>query len=366
MEIAGHIDEVREAIKLGQFVNEAAVCQGVVLRLLGALGWPVFDPMRVAPEYAVEGRRVDLALCHPANKPLVFVEVKQVGKSEGADRQLFEYAFHLGVPMAVLTDGGEWHFFLPAEQGNYSERRVYRLNLLERDSDECVARLRRYLGYEDVCSGRALDQARLDYQDVSRERQIRAVLSEAWAKLIEEPDKLLVELVADKVESLCGYKPDPDAVTEYLFSLAGAATELGTKTEMLAPDVVVSPTQPESSAVESSKAAIDFTLKGQQFVCNSARDVLLQLFEELSRRDRIFCERLAARPKHGSKRRYVARSKYDLYPGRRDLAEGESCQLANGWWVGTNHSRRSIQKIVEMACEVAGLRLGRDLVVRLG
>ena len=30
----------------------------------------------VAPEYSLEGRRVDFALCHPAGKPLVFVEVK--------------------------------------------------------------------------------------------------------------------------------------------------------------------------------------------------------------------------------------------------------------------------------------------------
>jgi hypothetical protein len=48
--------------------------------------------------------------------------------------------------MAVLTDEQEWHFFLPTEQGDYGERRVYKLDLLERDSQEAEAGLERYLG----------------------------------------------------------------------------------------------------------------------------------------------------------------------------------------------------------------------------
>src|SRR5688500_12535381 len=124
MTLTSVIERVREAMRTGQYVNEAAISHGVVLPILNELGWPVFDPTVVAPEYTVEGRRVDFALCHPRNRPSVFVEVKQPGRSEGADRQLFEYAFHLGVPVALLTDGREWHFYLPSGQGLYQERRV--------------------------------------------------------------------------------------------------------------------------------------------------------------------------------------------------------------------------------------------------
>jgi predicted type IV restriction endonuclease len=124
------IEEIREAIRVGRFTNEAAVSQGVVLRILHALSWPTYDTQIVSPEYSVEGRRVDFALCHPAGKPAVFIEVKGVGQSDATgERQLFEYAFHKGVPMAILTDGQEWQFFLPAEQGDYGERRVYKLDI---------------------------------------------------------------------------------------------------------------------------------------------------------------------------------------------------------------------------------------------
>jgi predicted type IV restriction endonuclease len=109
-----HISEIRDGIKKSRFTNEAAISQGIVLRLLTSLQWPTYDTQIVFPEYALSGRRVDFALCHPPNKPLVFIEVKQnIEKSELGERQLFEYAFHEGVPTAVLTDGREWHFFLP-------------------------------------------------------------------------------------------------------------------------------------------------------------------------------------------------------------------------------------------------------------
>ena len=114
MTLENHIEDIRAGIKAGRFVNEAAVSQGIILRLLQALGWPSYHTPVVCLEYALEGRRVDHALCHPSSKPIAFVEVKQVGQSDGAQRQLFEYAFYIGVPLAILTDGQEWNFFLPS------------------------------------------------------------------------------------------------------------------------------------------------------------------------------------------------------------------------------------------------------------
>jgi predicted type IV restriction endonuclease len=128
------IEAIRNGLRAGRFANEAAISQGIVLRILSELSWPAYDTTVVWPEYALQGRRVDFALCHPPGKPIVFIEVKQVGQGTDAERQLFEYAFHLGVPLAILTTGQEWQFFLPAERGDYGERRVYKLDLLVRAS----------------------------------------------------------------------------------------------------------------------------------------------------------------------------------------------------------------------------------------
>ena len=187
--------DIRSGIKAGRYVNEATVSQGVVQRLLNTLGWPVYDTEVVAPEYSLGGRRGDYALCHPPREPAILIEVKQVGQSKGADRQLFEYAFHRGVPMAILTDGQEWNFFLPTEQGDYSERQLYELDILERDPQEAESSLKRYLEYEAVRSGQAIEAARRDYRNAARKRQAQRTLPDAWAKLIESEDELLVELL---------------------------------------------------------------------------------------------------------------------------------------------------------------------------
>ncbi|MGF6724176.1 hypothetical protein P3T43_003543 [Paraburkholderia sp. GAS41] len=381
MGLANDIEDVRSGIKAGRFTNEASVSQGIVLRLLNSLSWQTYDTRVVCPEYSLSGRRVDYALCHPAGRPIAFIEVKQIGQSDRAERQLFEYAFHVGVPMAILTDGQEWNFFLPGEQGDYGERRVYKLDIVERDIPTCVARLERYLKHEFVASGAALDAAREDYRNVAKERQIVAALPDAWERLVSDEDELLLEIVADRVENLCGFKPDPDTVAKWLKQrLASAAPrrEIGavreqpsfpqksTKTLAFAPPTTSASGNRVTRQPASPSSSVGFVLDGRHYPGRNACDVMVQVFEAMVLKDVSFAERFAALPKHGRTRRYLARTADELYPGRPDLCREHSIKLKTGWWVSTNHSRATISRIIEMACDVVGLRFGSDLAVNLG
>lgn len=364
MAIKDFIERAQGLLRQGALISEAAVSQGILLPALHELGWPVFDTTIVAPEYSVEGRRVDYALCHPPNRPAVFVEVKKTGLSEGADRQLFEYAFHTGVPMAILTDGQEWSFYLPGEQGRYDERRVYKLDLLERDADQASSRLTRYLAYQRLCSGEALNAARADYQNVAKDREIEATFPKAWHSLLEEQDSLLLDLIAEKVENLCGYKPDPDACGRFLRS---RMTQIGLgevpprKAVLpLVPPIHANSMQPSIRTQNLRTRTVDqfsFVFKGKPYDAGSAREVMTTIFQLLAEEDKTFLDRFATR-KHGKKRRYLARDRRELYPGRPDLGEQHSVEIAPGWWIGTNYSRRNIQDIIDLAIEVAGPQLG--------
>ena len=366
-DLHAEISEVRQALLAGQFASEAAISQGAVLRLLNGLGWPTWTTTVVVPEFSLQGRRVDFALCHPAGKPAVFVEVKQFGITDGAERQLFEYAFHVGVPLAILTNGREWSFFVPGEQGDYGERRVYKLDLVERELDECVNRLKRYLSYPDVCSGLAIENARLDYRAVSRGREIRLKLPEAWRQLLVE-DEFVAELLAERVEALCGYKPVLDTVVEFLRAHATSGAPPGAGPARAAP----APAQPQRlmttalADVASSRNEIGFELRGRWTAVRNGRELLIRVFEMLDRTDPTFCERFGAMATHGRSRRYLAQRREDLYPGRPDLAADHSHQLKPGWWLGTNHSHAAVRKIISMARGVAGLKFGTDLRVELG
>lgn len=209
----------RQRLAESAFGSEAAISAGVVLPVLDALGWPTYDPSVVVPEYRVETRRVDFALL-TRGTPAVFVEVKQPGTIDGADRQLFEYAFHEGVPMAVLTDGATWHVYLPAMQGSYDERRVYLLDLAERPPEESAERLARYLARAAVESGEAEERAKADYRRSRQRRGAAEAIPQAWASLVGGESTRLVDVLAAEVQTLSGFQPHPDDVEAFLRGLA--------------------------------------------------------------------------------------------------------------------------------------------------
>ena len=198
------------------FPNEQAISQGIVLRLLRELGWDTYDTAVVWPEYQTGGGRADFALCHPPSKPAIFIEVKHVGRAEGAVQQALQYAFHCGVPFVVLTDGRSWSFYLPAEQGDYDERRVYKLDLYERSPREAAETFRRYLARENVGSGKSLGAARTEYRNRNRRSQAKTAIPEAWRELVQKRDSRLLESLADAVESKVGFPPDADDVVAFL------------------------------------------------------------------------------------------------------------------------------------------------------
>jgi len=109
--------------------------------------------------------------------------------------------------------------FYPTGQGNYRERRVCELDLLEGDSEKSATHLNRYLNYEKIRTREAVRAIEEDYQKVSRQRQAAARLPEAWGKLVEEADEFLLHAVAEKTESLCGHRPTDQQVLDFLKSL---------------------------------------------------------------------------------------------------------------------------------------------------
>ena len=270
----------------------------------------------------------------------------------------FEYAFHAGVPMAVLTDGQEWNFYLPSGKGSYEERRFYKIDILEREIEEIVKCFILYLSFEKVCSGESIKAAHDDYENVTKDRQVNEYLPKAWQKLVEEQDITLMDLVSEEVADLCGYKPATDTVAMFLTQL----TMIG-PTDQHTAIMEKTGVEPYPPPINPSNKFI-FNLKGQKYEANSAIDVLIKVLEKLSSLDPTFLTRFASR-KHGRNRRYIAKTKDELYPGRKDLASNPnmSSQLSSGWFVGKNYNQDSIEKIIKMACEVAGISFGHDLII---
>jgi len=213
------ISKIAERLSSQQYQSETAVREAIVLPILQALNWDVYDPDSVVREFPLGQRRVDYALSTNPPHKQAFIEVKAVGQSVGADRQLFEYAFHEGIPFAILTDGKEWNFFLPGEQGSYEERRIQKLDMLERPAGDACKILRRYLQFERMKSGEAINDARFDYQNIARRRTAAVTVPNAWKALLSDADDLLIDLITEKVEAMCGFRPGAEDVEDFLAAL---------------------------------------------------------------------------------------------------------------------------------------------------
>jgi len=99
---------------------------------------------------------------------------------------------------------------------------------------------------------------------------------------------------------------------------------------------------------------------GERRLVHTAQDVLITVLEVLARRDSGFLPRLAR--EQSRTRRVVAREREALYPGSPHLAK-YARDVGGGWWVGTNVSRRDIERAVAACRRVeSGLRHA-DIVV---
>jgi hypothetical protein len=363
MSVETILSEIITRLRQSRFPNEQAISQGIVLRVLQELGWDTWDTTVVWPEYQTGQGRADFALCHPPSKPALFIEVKQPGKAEDAVRQALEYAFHTGVPFTVLTDGRTWSFYLPAEQGTYEDRRVYKLDLFERPAAEVAETLSRYLSYAQVASGEALETARKEYRSLNRRSQARAAIPEAWRELVEKGDELLVEMVASAVESKAGVRPEDDDVAEFLATLNKPVIVEAARSNVSQPPALGAQyPAPQRAAGESSRRG-RLILRDKAYPYNNAKDAMVIVLRELAKTDPSFLERCSQHPDaQGRKRRYIARTPVELYPDREDLREMRE-PLPDGWLVATNLNNVLKKTIIRLAAQVAGLTFGKDVVV---
>jgi len=367
------IKEICDSLKRGSFASEAEISLGVVIRLLNTLGWDTWHSKVVTPEFPVKmetdsprgkSKAVDYALCHPPGKPSVLIEVKDVGKANAkGEKQLFEYCFRQGVPLAVLTDGRFWGFFLPSGQGTFEERRFATVNLEDGDIDESAKIISRYLAFEDVRAGEAQRRAYEDYNAFQQQNEAAANFKKVWVELLREPPEVLKDWFCKRVEQTSDVRPDLRRVEDFIRDQGrkiGAASDSQTP-----PSYRQGTIEPVSEPDKGQQEKFSFTFRGQTERFRHGKELLVGVFERLLQEDAQLYEKLEPRLK-GRTRQYLARDRSAIYPNDPKLAETQAESLSNGWWIGTSSDNSTKRKQIQKACHVAGIKFGEDLIVKLG
>ncbi len=360
------LDRIRHGISDGAYPNEAAVGSQIVLPLLRALSWDVTDPSFVRHQFPLPlkdtTRYVDLALCVSGSNPRYIIELKAIGKvlratrGLGSERQMFEYAFHAGAPLALLTNGAEWRFYSAQSAGTYDERLVCAFNLVNDEHERIVNDLERYLSYANVKSGHAADFAREDLRIRHGQQEAKKAIPAAWDQLrTGDVNDRLVALVSETTAALAQGEPRREDVAEFLRGLA--PSKRPPRPVVLKPKLeAIGPREPRRGDRKTSSSdgsgSVRYMLLGEERRAKTLTEVYVKVFRALAERDSGFLDRVEPRLR-GKKNRVVARTRDALaeVPRMRSTA----VQLPRDWWLLTWFGSKMKLRKLRIACEVAGI-----------
>ena len=195
--------------------TEEATKQGAILPILSALGWNCFDINEVTPEFSVGNGRVDYCL-HIERRKAIFIEVKRASEElERHEKQLLEYAFEYGIEIAVLTNGLTWWFYLPLVGGTWEQRKFFSVDIINQSIESVVDHFKSFLSKQAISSGEALQKAKEVKESREKNKLVKEALPKAWDQLLREPDEFLLEILSEKVESICGHRPQVEMLIDF-------------------------------------------------------------------------------------------------------------------------------------------------------
>lgn len=148
------IDEIRlfaEKAKnaVPHLKTEEATKTALILPFLQILGYNVFDPLEVVPEFIADvgtkkGEKVDYAIM-VGGKPAILIEAKAVSDDlAGHGGQLFRYFATTPAKFAILTNGLVYKFFSDLQEPNKMDDQAFlEFNLLD-PRDAVVAEVKKF------------------------------------------------------------------------------------------------------------------------------------------------------------------------------------------------------------------------------
>jgi predicted type IV restriction endonuclease len=130
-----------ERIK-GNIHTEEATKTSLIMPLIQTLGYDIFNPEELVPEYIADvgikkGEKIDYAIMQN-NDPVILIEAKSVNEVlTKHDSQLFRYFGTTKAKFAILTNGIEYKFFTDLEEQNKMDQKpFFVINMLDlKDAD---------------------------------------------------------------------------------------------------------------------------------------------------------------------------------------------------------------------------------------
>lgn len=109
---------------IGNLTTEEATKNALVMPFLSTLGYDVFDPDEVVPEFTADigtkkGEKVDYAIVRDG-KVIILIEAKKAGLELATEHanQLYRYFSVTSARIGILTNGHQFHFYSDLDEPN--------------------------------------------------------------------------------------------------------------------------------------------------------------------------------------------------------------------------------------------------------
>ncbi len=149
------IDSIRQIAKVyterkDLIQTEEATKTALIMPFIGALGYNVFDPSEVVPEFTADvgikkGEKVDYAIIRDG-KPIMLIEAKWLGESLDVSKesQLMRYFNATPAKIGILTNGHEYRFYTDLDQDNIMDMMPFLQFSICDISEQIVRELKRF------------------------------------------------------------------------------------------------------------------------------------------------------------------------------------------------------------------------------
>lgn len=192
-ELSKKVKEHREVL-----LTEEAAKTALVMPFLQALGYNVFNPAEVVPEFTCDvgtkkGEKVDYAICN-GDKVEMLIECKPANSDLNLNHasQLFRYFSVTASRLAVLTNGVVYKFFSDVETPNVMDNKPFFVLDLEN------------MKKADIRTLSGFAKGTFDIEQIVKEAgklKLQSLLHQELQKEFAEPSDDLVRLIGKRVHS---------------------------------------------------------------------------------------------------------------------------------------------------------------------
>ncbi len=180
------------------------------------LGWDPFDVNEIQPEYITKMQKIDYAIRQNNSVDAFLIVRKGIENLKADIEALLDCAENAHAKIAIFTNGFSWWFFLPSIEGNIDDKRFWSIDTFKEKPELIASKLFDFLSKESFIKGNAIKLA----EEICNKRKeatlINTYLPKAWEKVINEPEKYLVDVISDVTMELCGYKPKREKIVEFI------------------------------------------------------------------------------------------------------------------------------------------------------